>query len=329
MLRAHDIKNAARRVGFDLCGISRVRNFSAERDFFAKWLSRGYASGLGYLYRNVEKRFSPTLLTPGAVSVISCAVNYKNDTSLGFGDCHNPKVASYARTADYHDTIKRMLRHMAVIIGGEAKGGSGGGQIKWRAFTDSAPVLEKMWAVEGGLGFIGRNKLLITPGYGSFVLLGELMIDAAVDVYDTPYQGPGCGKCRRCVDACPNRALTPHGIDTGLCISRATIEKLPPGNASGTHPVVDSDMSKDFSYIAPSIPLHGWIYGCDVCQHTCPYNARTPFYSNPDFAPLFDPRTMPRERWLEMTGEEFSERLGNTPMGHTGLKQIRLSLDKL
>lgn len=314
LLNSRIIKFAAREAGFDLCGIAGVRNFDAEREFFESWQARGYDSGLGYLRRNVEKRFSPELLVPGARSVIVCAVSYKNEISPGYGDCACPKIASYALTADYHDTIRDMLRQMAARLGEECGELGGFGALGWRAFTDSAPVLEKRWAVEAGLGFIGRNSLLVTPDYGSFVLLGELITDAEVDEYDTPFEGAGCGECRRCVDACPNSALTPAGLDTGRCISRATTSALP----------VEAGIAEKVG----SLPLHGWMFGCDECQSACPYNRDAPLCRNPHFAPLFDPRGMTEVEWLSMTEEEFRGRFGRTPLGRTGLEQIKRALSR-
>ena len=116
MLQAREIKQAAAAAGFDLCGICRVRNFSAEQTFFEGWLERGFDGGLGYLRRNVEKRFSPAELMPGARSVVVCGVSYKNDTSLGYGDTAVPKVASYARSGDYHVAVKEMLYETAAIL---------------------------------------------------------------------------------------------------------------------------------------------------------------------------------------------------------------------
>ena len=193
MLQAREIKQAAAAAGFDLCGICRVRNFSAEQTFFEGWLERGFDGGLGYLRRNVEKRFSPAELMPGARSVVVCGVSYKNDTSLGYGDTAVPKVASYARSGDYHVAVKEMLYETAARLGLKEDG------TGFRAFTDTAPLLEKRLACEAGLGFIGRNTLLVSPRYGSFLLLGELVVDVPVDIYDRPYEGIGCGACRRCV----------------------------------------------------------------------------------------------------------------------------------
>lgn len=207
MIKSEFIKKIASEVGFDLCGVASICNFSADKSFFVEWLAEGRSGGLDYLERNVDKRFSVEQLVPNAKSVISCAVSYKNDSScvVDWGD--SPKVASYARTEIYHDLIKNMLRQLADRLAEEY------GKFGHRVFSDTAPMLEKRWAVECGLGFIGRNSLLITPEYGSFVVLGELVIDAEVDEYDKPFVGGGCGECHRCVEGCPAGALGVGGID--------------------------------------------------------------------------------------------------------------------
>lgn len=294
-INADIIKEAAAKVGFDLCGIAPVREFADERRFFEGWLADGFGEGLEYLGRNIEKRFSVGELVPGARSVICCGVSYKNDSSCGYGGSNSPKVASYARAATYQENIKQMLSEMASLIEEQC------GAFARRAFSDTAPVLEKRWAAEAGLGFIGHNSLLISPTHGSFILLGELVVDFTVDRYDAPYSGAGCGECRRCAEHCPSGAITDRGIDTRRCISRLTIEK---------------------DEVADTAPLHGWIFGCDECQSVCPYNIKAPFYKNPRFAPLFDPTRMTTEEWLSLSGSEFAERFHRTPLMRAGRDRI-------
>ncbi len=304
VLQASRIKQAAVEAGFDLCGICRVRNFDAEKKFFEGWLERGCDAGLEYLRRNVDKRFSPAALMPGARAVVMCGVVYKNDTSLGYGTAQGvPKVASYARSADYHTSIKEMLYDAAARLGLREEG------VRFRAFVDTAPLLEKRLAVEAGLGFIGRNTLLVSPVAGSFLLLGELVVDAEADVYDAPYQGPGCGACRRCVERCPAGALTEAGLDARRCISRLTVEPHPE----------QVPALKDRSAVCTA----GWIFGCDECQSVCPYNVKAPCFVNPRFAPLFHPGELAAGEWLAMTGEEFGARFGATPMARSGLERIK------
>lgn len=307
MFRSAFIKEAALRAGFDICGIAANRNLNAERVFLEGWLAEGKSGGLDYMHRNLDKRLSPGMLVPDARSVIVCGVSYKNAVSGGYPEGWNdPKIASYALSDDYHETIKGMLRRLAAAL--EAEYGSFG----HRVFCDSAPVLEKRWAVEAGLGWQGRNSIIVNPRIGSFFFLGELITDAEADVYDSPYDGPGCGGCDRCVRQCPNAAITEnHGIDARRCISRATIERS----------------AEDMGECGEKTPVHGWIYGCDECQSVCPYNAAAPEYSNPAFTPLFDPRELTREYWQSLSEEGFRERFDRTPMLRAGLARLRRNME--
>ena len=274
MLNTQHIKKLAREVGFDLCGVARCRNFEDDKRFLEGWIERGYASSLEYLKRNIECRADANLLVEGAKSVIVCAVAYKNSVSEGYPADHSAKVASYACTTDYHTTIKQMLFDLCKRLKEVNP------DFSARCFVDSAPIFEKRYAVEAGLGWIGRQSLLVTPQFGTFVLLGEVVMTAECDEYDKPLETVGCGECRRCVDACPNGAVKERHIDTSRCISCATIERRGEGE---------------------SCDLHGWIFGCDECQTVCPYNRKAPHFTNPRFAPLFNPveRTPDREEFKD------------------------------
>ncbi len=326
MFTAAEIKDIILGEGFDTCGITRVRPWSDHRAFYDSWLRRGLGGHLEYMRRNTDKRFDPALLMPGAKSIVVCGVSYKNDTSMGYGESLSPKIASYARAADYHDSIKSMLKAAAAKL--EERHGA----FRWRAFTDSAPVLEKRAAVEAGIGWIGRNTLLVSPRHGSFLLLGELFMDRAVDTYDTTYAGAGCGGCTRCVDACPNGALTPEGLDTRRCIACITIEKgsrSGSGDTSGSAPYDATDATPDIASgdIPRPADTHGWIFGCDECQSVCPYNISAPFHSDPRFSPLFDPREITSEDWLAMSPEQFERDFAATPLARAGLGRLKCCLD--
>lgn len=309
MISSEFIKDAARRAGFDLCGVVSCRHFAEDEHRLREWLAAGYGAGLHYLERNIDKRFDPSKLVEGAKSVVVCAVNYKSPRSLGYpAECHT-KIASYACNRDYHSTIKEMLATLYNTLREVHP------TLKSRTFTDSAPLLEKRLAVEAGLGWIGRQSLLVTPEYGTFVLLGELLIDEEADSYDTPFEGSRCGECRRCIDACPTKAILPtKNIDTRRCASRLTIE-------SGIESLCD-----DSSAEGSAINLSGWIFGCDICQSCCPYNRNTPCASNPHFATPFDPAEITPEEWLSMSEEEFAERFGHTPLLRSGLQRIRQNI---
>lgn len=296
MLSFRNIKNRAADVGFDLCGVARCRHLAANEAWFRDWLHKGYQSSLGYMERNVEKRFDPQRLVEEARTAIVCAVSYKNRFSDGYPPDCRTKVASYACNKDYHTTLRTMLRQLFDALREDHP------ELAGRAFVDTAPLAEKQLAVEAGLGWIGRQSLLITPQYGSFVVLGELLLCEEADAYDAPFEGSRCGSCRACMEHCPTGAIVaPRVIDTHRCISCHTIEQEPP----------------------TQVDLHGWIFGCDACQSCCPYNRQAPQHTHPAFDPVFDPLALPPEAWQTMTDEEFAERMGETPLTRSGLARIR------
>ncbi len=302
------IKTTALESGFDICGIAAVHPLDDSRARFESWLSAGNGGGLAYLERNIDKRFSPSLLLEGAASIIVCGVNCKNDTTTSDTFISDtPKIAAYACTTDYHITIKRMLQSIAGKLEERY------GPIRFRAFTDSAPLHEKRWAIEAGLGWQGRNSLLINPHYGTFLLLGELLVDRTVDTYDTPFEGDGCAACHQCMEACPNAAILPgRNIDTRRCISRLTIEKS-----------ASDDSSRD-----SETALHGWIFGCDACQLVCPWNRHTPLCTNPEFKQQFDPRSLTYDFWSRLGEEEFERLFASTPLSRCGLSNLKKNLPK-
>ncbi|MDO4758482.1 MAG: tRNA epoxyqueuosine(34) reductase QueG [Rikenellaceae bacterium] len=301
MLRYENIVKAAEKAGFDLVGVAHAAPLVDEQARYRSWLEKGYHDSLGYLHRNIEKRFDPGLLVEGAQTIIVCAVNYKSPISEGYPAGHRAKVASYACNRDYHTTLKEMLRQLFKELKEQCPGLAG------RAFVDSAPVAEKRWAVEAGLGWIGRQSLLVTPQYGTFVHLGELILNEVCDSYDTPFAESRCGNCRACIESCPTGAIgEERTIDASRCIACHTIEQQPDN----------------------AIDLNGWIFGCEACQHCCPYNRHAPHHRNRAFDPVIDPREMTPEMWLAMSRTEFETRLGETPMTRSGLARIRANVKR-
>lgn len=301
MIDSRYIKDLAVQAGFDLCGIARSRHLADNEAAFRRWLAHGYDSSLGYLRNNLDKRFDTRRLVEGAQSVVVCAVGYKSAVSGGYARDCTTKVASYACNRDYHKSLKKMLQTMLRALLERYPSLAG------RVFVDSAPLLEKQIAVEAGLGWIGRQSLLVTPEFGSFVLLGELVLCDEADRYDSPYSGVGCGECRRCMDACPTGAIVaPMTIDTSRCISCHTIEAEP----------------------SAEVDLHGWIFGCDECQSCCPYNKKAAAHRCAAFDPVFDPRQMGADEWLGMSEAEFAERFGGTPLKRSGLERIKRNIPR-
>ena len=303
MLQNLSIKKLAARAGFDLCGVTPARPFDDSEAHFREWLRAGRHATLGYLERNLDKRFDPSRLVEGARSVVVCAVGYKNHRSDGYPAGCRTRVASYACTRDYHVTLRGMLHSMLAELQRENPGLTG------RAFVDSAPLLEKRLAVEAGLGWIGRQSLLVTPQFGTYVLPGELVLTEETDRYDPPFEGARCGRCRNCIESCPTGAIVaPKIIDAARCIACRTIE-----------PLADAIDANDGD-------PDGWIFGCDRCQSCCPHNQKAPMHRNPAFDPLFDPVGIPPETWLAMDEREFVTRFGGTPLLRAGLERIRRNL---
>lgn len=296
MLSLPDIKKLAADAGFDLCGVTPVRRLDRSEAHFHDWLRRGYHSSLAYMERHADKRFDPGKLMPGARTAVVCAVGYKNRMSEGYPEGHRTKVASYACTTDYHTTIKGMLHRMLAALQQTRPGLAG------RAFVDTAPLAEKQLAVEAGLGWIGRQSLLVTPRLGTYVLLGELLLSEETDAYDTPFEGSRCGRCRNCIESCRSGAIVaPKVIDTSRCIACHTIEQQP-----------DTE-----------IDLDGWIFGCDRCQSCCPYNQKAPMHRNAAFDAVFDPLAMNDAQWLGMDDAAFDALCGTTPLTRSGLRRIQ------
>ena len=298
MTPSEKIRHKALEMGFDAVGIARCRPLTSQRETFDRWLERGYDGSLDYLRRTVDKRFDPALLFEGARSVVVCAASYKRPP------CEGPvasRIASYARSRDYHLTIKEKLFELLKALE-ELMPGSRG-----RVFTDTAPLSEKSWAVEAGLGWIGRHSLLVHPRLGSFLLLGEIVTTAELEP-DAPFEGEGCGPCRACMEACPAGAILPdRKIDAGRCISRRTVEK-----AEGD----EGD-------------LHGWLFGCDACQLACPRNRRATETAHPLFAPIAELEASDAAEWTAMTQERFDQLYGETPLNRCGLARIQARIRKL
>lgn len=296
MLDHRNIKRLAAGEGFDLCGIAPCRHLAENEARFREWLAAGYQSSLDYLERNADKRFDPRRLVERARTAVVCAVAYKNRASEGYPPGCRTRIASYACAADYHTTIRDRLRRMLAALKAAHPA------LEGRAFVDTAPLCEKQLAVEAGLGWIGRQSLLVTPQHGSFVLLGELILTDEADAYDAPFEGSRCGRCRNCIESCPTGAIVvPKVIDTGRCISCHTIEREPSGG----------------------IDLDGWIFGCDRCQSCCPHNQKAPMHANRAFDPVFDPLTMDAAAWMALDETEFEARMGATPLTRSGLARIR------
>lgn len=276
MTFSEEVKQYALHLGFDVCGICRADD-TGEEENYQRWIFEKCHADMDYLNRNVEKRLDPRLLIEGAKSIVSVALNYFPQQKLPE---NVPQFAYYAYGEDYHDVVRGKLNKLLDFIKGRFP------DVKGRAFSDSAPVMERYWAVKAGLGFIGKNTLLIIPQRGSFFLLGELIVDMELD-YDQPMQ-KDCGKCRRCLDACPTQALEkPYWLCASRCISYQTIENK---NALSEH--TRSRLSNN-------------VYGCDICQKVCPFNRFATPHTIAEFMPSAEFLSLDLETLRDMTEADF------------------------
>ena len=274
-------------VGFDAWGVVRATELSDAKARFESWLSEGNAPTLHYLHRNIEKRFDSSLLLEGARSVIVGAVSYKNEFSEGYKADFDARIASYALAPDYHVILKDMLREVAVGLGITDHKGV-------KICVDSTPLAEKTLAHLAGIGWVGRNSLIINPQLGSFMVLGALVLTEECDTYSTPYEGDGCRGCGRCLLRCPTGAINPtRTINTTLCISNRTVE--PSGKQA-------------------SFDTKGWVFGCDECQSCCPHNSTAPLHVNPRFDTLINPLDYDAHFWANISPEEGQATFGATPL---------------
>lgn len=292
------IKAEALRLGFDACGIAAAEGVT-DAAHLRKWLEEGCAAEMHYMHNHFEKRTDPRLLVEGARSVIVVALNYYPAVKQAEGV---PAFSYYAYGKDYHDVVKAKLRELYAFIAQHTEVAPEG-----RVFTDSAPVLERYWAVRAGLGFIGKNTQLIIPGKGSYFFLGEMILDLDLPA-DTPLKR-SCGNCTRCLDHCPPGALTCAGrLDARLCISYQTIENR--GEISET--------------VRPTLGDH--LYGCDVCQQVCPWNRFARPNQTPEFYPSEEFLALDREKLAAMTEDDFQRIFKGSAVKRAGYKGILRNL---
>ncbi len=271
----------AQELGFIACGVAKARYLEEEAPRLEAWLKQGFHGKMGYMTNHFDMRLNPTKLVPGAKSVVVLAYNYFPEKDLTGQTGY--KIAKYAYGQDYHHVIKGKLRELMHSLQTEI------GAIEGRAFVDSAPVMERQWAQLAGLGWLGKNSLLLNKQKGSFFFLAELILDLEMEP-DRPLAKDFCGTCTRCIDACPTEAIVDSGVvDASKCISYLTIElkeALPNGF---------QDNMKD------------WVFGCDVCQDVCPWNRFSRPHTEPLFQPHPDLQDMTKQDWQEITREVFNK----------------------
>jgi epoxyqueuosine reductase len=292
---AEAVKRRAIELGFLACGITDPSPVP-DGDRLDDWLARGYAGVMRYLHRQARKRKDPRLIVPEAKAVVVVLDNYY-DGQADPGP--PPRVARYARGTDYHRVTRERMEPLAQLLRNH------GARIA-RTFVDSGPVPERALALRAGLGWIGKNTMLIRPGSGSYFFIGTLFTDLSLDL-DSSMVTDHCGSCTRCLDACPTGALLePRLLDATRCISYLTIEQKGP---------IPEPLAER---------LDGWVFGCDICNDVCPWNHRfaeaspsEEFRSRDAFAD-----TQP-DLFERMDEAEFTRRFGDTPLERAGLQGMR------
>lgn len=272
-LHAPFIKQAAIEVGFDACGIAKATPLTEEEWGYDEWLSNGYQAGMAFMEQHRDMRSDPTLLVPGAKSVIVLLVGYKPSQTM-----QGPaRIAQYAYGEDYHERIKRMLFQLITAIRDRYP------DFEAKPCVDTVPISDKQWARRAGLGWIGRNTLLVNPTLGSYCNIGELVTPYPTDQYDIPIANR-CGDCHACVDACPNHALSESRANSSAMPSQNMVTTEGSNQAltqtTKTHvPLLNANRCASYHTIEnradslpPDIHLSKYAFGCDICQLACPYN---------------------------------------------------------
>ncbi len=276
------IKAKAISLGFESVGIAKARFLEEEASNLEQWLKSGYQGEMSYLANNFDKRLDPTKLVEGAKSVISLSYNYFPDEEKTQRQ-DSYKIARYAYGQDYHYVVKDKVRELLDYIQEEI------GEVGGRAFTDSAPVMERAWAEQSGMGWRGKNSLLLQRNKGSYFFLAELIIDLDLE-YDHPFSTDHCGTCTKCIDACPTNAIIDEKtVDGSKCISYFTIE---------LKGAISNSLKDSFE---------DWMFGCDICQEVCPWNRFSKPHKESHFEPDSRLLNYDKSQWREITQEVFSE----------------------
>ena len=294
------IRSIAVELGFSDVGISKAQKLSKDENKLTEWLEKGHHGEMDYMSNHFEKRLDPTKLVPGAKSVISLSYNYYTETKQLDPDA--PIVSKYALGKDYHKVLKKRLKKLFQIISNKYT------NVEGRFFVDSAPVMERAWARESGLGWIGKNTMLIHPKKGSYFFLSELIINQEL-VYDEAIKDH-CGRCRRCIDACPTDAIHPEGylLFADKCISYATIEKK-------------GDIPESFKE-----KMENQVFGCDICIEVCPWNRFSSEHNEDAFKPKDKFLKLSSAEWESLDEKKFEELFNGTAVRRAKFAGIKRNL---
>jgi epoxyqueuosine reductase len=274
------IKDKATELGFFYCGFSKADFLEEEAPRLENWLNLNYQGKMSYMANYFDKRLDPRLLVDDAKTVVSLLLNYYPEKKQ---HSESPKISKYAYGEDYHTVIKDKLKELFQFLKENI------GDVNGRAFVDSAPVMDKVWAKKSGLGWIGKNSNLIHPKEGSFFFIAELIIDLEIEP-DGPMKDY-CGTCTKCIDACPTEAIVqPYQVDGSKCISYLTIE------------LKDELLPSEFKG-----KMDNWMFGCDICQDVCPWNRFSKITQEPRFKPNPLLLELNSTEWKELNEEVFNQ----------------------
>lgn len=296
-----EIKTQAKLLGFEAIGFVNIKSISKDfENFYKKWLRNGFHGTMSYLERNAQQRFNPESLLENAQSAIVVLAPYYH---IDIKTASNYKISRYALGKDYHYILKTQLRELLKYIQ------QINNQCQGRAFTDSAPVPERYLAHQAGLGFIGKNGMLIHPQLGSYTFIGVIYIDKELE-WDTPLHNYSCGECSRCIQACPDHAIIEPGIvDSNHCISYKTIEHKGSFETNSN--------------------LRGYIFGCDICQMVCPYNQHNKETGWKAFRPAPHITALTDNDWKKIGSSKFKKLFKDSVIFRTGLKKIRRNINEI
>jgi epoxyqueuosine reductase len=306
------IKEHAATLGFEKVGIVRADALELEADHLKSWLARGLHGEMKWMQRDPEQRVDPRKIFPAARSVVAVALNYymphqhavdktcDSDSVAGDNRPAIGKVSRYAWGDDYHEIVGEKLRRLLTWIKSQWPEAEG------KVCVDIQAMMDKAWGARAGLGWIGKHTNLITKDFGSWVFLGELLLNIELDYDDNPVEDQ-CGSCTMCIDACPTCAIVePYVLNSNLCISHATIESRAP--------VIQENIAQH---------LEGWLYGCDICQDVCPWNQMTPATTEVRFAPREGNVNAKLTDIMELTPETYAARFRGSAMKRAKLTGLR------
>ncbi len=299
------IKQKALEIGFHKVGIAKAEKLETEGEHLKEWLETDFHGEMRWMERDPEMRSDPRKLFPEARSIVVVALNYytphehEEDTAKG-------KISRYAWGDDYHDVVKEKLWQLFGWIQTEIP------EAKGKVCVDTAPMMDKAWAVRAGLGWLGKHSNVITKEFGSWVFIGEILLNLELE-YETELVENHCGTCTACLDACPTNAIVEEFlVDSKACLSYATIELR--------SPKLPFEISEN---------LNGWLYGCDICQDVCPWNR----FEKPTDERRFEPRprnvTADLKEILSLTPEEYARRFRRSAIKRTKITGLKRNAEAL